>query len=404
MTTIDSNPTSTPIRSIAENPRGTGDLIFVSMEQWDEIWRRNQFLCAAYARRHPDRKVLFVAPPVDVTNAIRRGRFSDFRGPRTWIVPEYPNITVTQPLKLAPSTLAWGRHLNDAMTRSHVSKISKAAGIRDPILWLNPHWAAHMAGKMGESAVIYDVTDDWTALTQGASSAELVLAQDAQLCRRADAVIVCSKRLYDLKLPIARRVHLIPNGVDAGHYMKVIDGAGILPPEAAAWPRPVLGYTGTVHPDRVDFDLLASIARKWPGSIVLIGPVHRKAALTELHLPNLFLTGAVPYARLPDLMRAFDVCIVPHRVTLFTESLNPIKLWEYLAAGKPVVATDVAGFRDYPELVRIASDADAFVAAARAGMNEDVALREARRREARKHSWTSRVDAIEKVIESCTTH
>jgi teichuronic acid biosynthesis glycosyltransferase TuaH len=57
------------------------------------------------------------------------------------------------------------------------------------------------------------------------------------------------------------------------------------------------------------------------------------------------LTGAVPYAEVPEYMRAFDVCITPHRMTLFTESLNPIKLWEYLAAGKPIVSTDVAGFR-----------------------------------------------------------
>jgi glycosyltransferase involved in cell wall biosynthesis len=97
-------------------------------------------------------------------------------------------------------------------------------------------------------------------------------------------------------------------------------------------------------------------------------------------------------------MRAFDVCIVPHRVTPFTESLNPIKLWEYLAAGKPIVSTDVAGFRDYPQFVRIASDAPSFLQAVQAALTEDPSLPQARRAEAQHHSWNSRLDAVEQVI------
>jgi teichuronic acid biosynthesis glycosyltransferase TuaH len=109
----------------------------------------------------------------------------------------------------------------------------------------------------------------------------------------------------------------------------------------------------------------------------------------------------VAYAEIPNIMRAFDVCITPHRVTAFTESLNPIKLWEYLAAGKPIVSTDVAGFRDYPQFVRIATGAEEFVAAAEAGMREEPGLRNARRAEAERHSWVKRVDQIEGILERC---
>ncbi|HWE03304.1 MAG TPA: glycosyltransferase [Tepidisphaeraceae bacterium] len=376
------------------------DILFVSMENWDEVWRRNQFLCAGYAERHPERKIVFVVPPMDVTNAIRRGCPSALRGPRTWTVPQYPNITVTQPLKLAPNTFTAGRRLNEAMTRAHVIKVARRLEIEHPLLWLNPHWATHMAGKMDEVAVIYDITDDWTALTQSPAATQIVRMQDDELSRRADAVIVCSQRLFEIKSRTARHLYLVPNGVDAEHYRYVSGGEGALPYEAERWPRPILGYTGTIHPDRVDVDLLKSVAKNWNGSIVLIGPCHLLAPdKAKLDLPNLFLAGAVPYSRLPDYMRAFDACIVPHKATPFTESLNPIKLWEYLAAGKPIVSTDVAGFRDYPQLVRIARDVEEFVSAAYSALSEDAMTAGLRQAEAKRHSWHDRLDQIEAVIE-----
>ena len=135
---------------------------------------------------------------------------------------------------------------------------------------------------MDESAVIYDVTDDWSELTQSAALRQLTIVQDAELCARADAVIVCSEKLLEKKRPLARNLHLVPNGVDAAHYAGVLDAAGPLPPEAAAWSRPVFGYTGSIHPDRVDVDLVEKIARAFPeGTVALVGPLMLPAADRE---------------------------------------------------------------------------------------------------------------------------
>jgi len=378
-----------------------GDLIFVSMENWDEIWRRNQFVISELARRHPQSKILFVGLPRNVSNDLRHGRLKTLRDRATYKVQ---GVTVTRPIKLLPDSLATGRAINEAMFRRHVRGIAAGLGMHRPVLWLNPHSAVHMVGSMAERMVIYDITDDWTSLTQSPRMAKLVARQDAELCRRADAVIVCSQRLLELKQHMARHVHLIPNGVDAEHYRTVLDGCGDFPPIARGWARPVLGYTGTVHPDRIDASLVESVAQMMPdASIVLIGPNYLSDPDSERlrSRGNVHLTGPVPYGQIPDYMRAFDVCITPHRMTAFTESLNPIKLWEYLAAGKPIVSTDVAGFRDYPQFVRIARDAQGFVAAVRAALAEGVALAEARRQEARRHSWQARVDQIEGVIATC---
>ncbi len=379
------------------------DLIFVSMENWDDVWRRNQFLCAGLARRFPEIKILFVGLPRNVTNDLRHGRLPSLSAGDT-SVPGLPGITLTRPLKLLPDTLTWGRRLNEALFRASVARAAWRLGMQSPTLWLNPHSAVHMAGKMGEAAVIYDITDDWTTLTQSPALAKRTVDQDAALCRRADAVIVCSERLHAMKRDLAKHLHLIPNGVDADHYTPVLDGTGSLPPPANGWAKPVLGYTGTIHPDRVDVSLVESLARRFsPGTVALVGPNLLTADDRQrlLACGNVVLTGPVPYAQIPETMRAFDVCITPHRMTAFTESLNPIKLWEYLAAGKPIVATDVAGFRDYPQFVRLASNANSFGQAVKDALSEENTAGEARRAEARRHSWNARLDQVAEVLLSC---
>jgi glycosyltransferase involved in cell wall biosynthesis len=392
-----------PIADHGERP----DIIFVSMEDWDEVWRRNQFLCAGFARRYPNQKILFVGVQRDVSCHLKRGSLAALRARGEWTVPEFPNIRVLHPLKLLPNSITACRNVNDTFIRRQVRAAARRHGIGPrPILWLNPHYALHMAGRFDEAAVIYDITDDWTELSQSPALTRLIRRQDAALCRRADAVIVCSEKLHELKAQYAPRLlSLIPNGVDADHYASVLESGSTAHPASAGWTRPVLGYTGTLHPDRIDVALVQNLAAAFPsGTVALVGPDYlpdedRK----RLDLcGNVVRTGAVPYRDLPAYMRSFDVCVTPHRMTPFTESLNPIKLWEYLAAGKPIVATDVAGFRDHPRLVRIARDGAGFVAAVREALaGEAPGLAEQRREFAAGQSWESRLDAVEQVIDVC---
>jgi glycosyltransferase involved in cell wall biosynthesis len=177
-----------------------------------------------------------------------------------------------------------------------------------------------------------------------------------------------------------------------------------LPAGTDDWKRPVFGYTGTIHPDRVDAKLLIYSAQRLPNAtFAMVGPNHFSAALMETmkEQKNIRFSGPVAYREIPSYMRAFDICMTPHLMTPFTESLNPIKLWEYLAAGKPIVSTDVAGFRDFPHLVRIARTPEQFVSQLQAALEEGDALVTRRRQEARAHSWESRVDQIEAIMEQC---
>ena len=192
------------------------DIIFVSLENWDEVWRRNQFICARLTHRYPALKILFVGLAFNVSRHLLRGSLRDLRGQIARQIPEYPNITVTHPLKFFPDSVSIGRKINEWIARFQVRRMACRLGITDFILWLNPHSAVHMAKRMNEQCVIYDITDDWT-LQPSLSSSERTIAevQDRALCSLADLVIVCSEALMKSRQHLSRRIALIPNGVDA---------------------------------------------------------------------------------------------------------------------------------------------------------------------------------------------
>jgi teichuronic acid biosynthesis glycosyltransferase TuaH len=376
------------------------DLIFVSLEDWDDIWRRNQFVCAELARRHPQARILFVAPPRNFSRDLATLNVKNLRGRSVTKPRGFDNIIVFRPEKLLPNSLSFGRSVNAAILRRQVRKMSAKLRMHRPLLWLNSEAAVHLVGRMSESASVYDITDDWISFQRDPKQAELVRRNDRELCQKADAVIVCSQRLFEMKQSIAGgKLHLIPNGVDAAHYSAMPSST------TSKWQKPVFGYTGTVHPERLDLELIQAVAKKLKqGTLVFVGPNH----LLEPQKNTLLSTGRVafgepvPYERIPQIMAAFDVCIAPHRTSQFVESLQPIKLWEYLAVGKPIVATDISGFRDYPNLVRIARSADEFAGQLLAALDEGALLTPQRQAIARDNSWQDRVDSIESVLNKIT--
>lgn len=370
------------------------DLVFVSLENWDEVWRRNQFLCAGLMARFPALKILFVEPPRDVSNHLRQGSVAPLREIATRTVPEFPNLTLTRPLKLFPNTLSLGRRMNGVLARKHVLAMMQELEISAPLLWINSHEADHMAGRLGERAVIYDITDDWTQFGS-ARERKIAAPHDDALCRRADLTIVCSPSLLESHKNRCREILLLPNGAHVERYLHLEK----LKSSAPQFPAPVFGYTGTLHPERVDIELLLALSREYSGgSVALVGPNHfegeaQKKLSTQ---PNIHFTGAIPYAEVPRHMAAFDVCIVPHLETPFTQSLNPLKLWEYLACGKPIASTNVAGFAEYSRLCHIGSGKEEFLNACRAALAEIENTTRAKERQqiAAQHSWDARLDTL----------
>jgi teichuronic acid biosynthesis glycosyltransferase TuaH len=316
-------------------------MVVCSLEPWDGVWRRNQYLVDSLLRSDPSLQVLFVEPPADPIHALTQRR-APRPGVGERIVAGYEGrLRTLQPTKWLPRQLGGGA---DAMLRHRLRRAIRRLGWSSPRLWINdPGWAA-LAISSGWPS-LYDITDDWVEASRGPREHHRLVAADDDLLGRCDEVVVCSDGLLESK-GTRRPVTLIKNAVDVARYREQGERPADLPP------GPVALYVGTLHEDRLDLELLLETAHRMsglPGHLVLLGPdalsadnrtrLRSAAAITEL--------GARPKLAVPAYLQHADVLMVPHVVDSFTASLDPLKLYEYLAAGRPVVSTPVAGFREH---------------------------------------------------------
>ena len=235
------------------------------------------------------------------------------------------------------------------------------AGFDAPTLWVNDPAYAGVTGWRWP--VLYDLTDDWTVAERPARIRARTRRWDERLTREADVVVACSAGLAESHRP--RDVEVITNAVDVDRFR-----APTTRPTDLA-PSPVAVYVGTLHEDRLDVDLVDKVASALPEvSFVFVGPdALEPAASSRLAAnENVELLGARRHADVPAYLQHADVIVVPHVVSSFTESLDPIKAYECLAVGRPTVATPIAGFRGLPTPVRVA-DGEEFADAVRAALD-----------------------------------
>lgn len=316
-------------------------IVVFSLEPWDGVWRRNQYLVDGLLRRHRSLRVVFVEPARDHLHDLVAGRAT----PRAAGLREAPGydgrLMLFQPAKWLPRAAG---PLADFLLRRSVSRALGRTGATDVVRWINdPGWAH--AVVHGEEPAIYDITDDWLAADRPRRQLDRLARNEEDLFRWCRAVIVCSPELQSRKSGQRPDVVLIPNAVDLERYRRPVPRPADLPA------GPVALYVGTLHEDRLDVPLTvetASALSALGGSVVLVGPVSLAAANREAleRTPGVRLCGPRDFGAVPGYLQHADVLIVPHLVDAFTDSLDPIKLYEYLAVGRPVVSTPVAGFRD----------------------------------------------------------
>jgi glycosyltransferase involved in cell wall biosynthesis len=333
-------------------------LVVCSLEPWDEVWRRNQFLVDILLRRNPQLRVLFVEPPADPTFDVASRRRPSIPSLRT--IGYEGRLRALKPLKALPRRAG---QFADAALRAQVRVAARALGFVHPTLWINDVTYAPLIGSTGWPAV-YDVTDDWLAAPFSKRELTRLTTLDDIALADADAVVVCSNALAN-KRGERRHVNLIPNAVDVAHFRRPTSRPEDLPEGQVAV------YVGTLHESRLDVDLVLELARSLPAlHVVLVGPdsLGGKSRARLLSEANVHLTGARPYNDVPAYLQHADVIIVPHLVNAFTESLDPIKAYECLATRTPAVATPIAGFRELKGQVEIASPAS-FADAVGAALN-----------------------------------
>lgn len=379
------------------------DILCLSSTDWDGVWGSRQQIMERLGRR--GHRVLFLERPAGPEHLLRRVELRR-RRVRRWregLREIVPNVWIAAPPPLLPGRYYSTRlsHLNARLVAPFVRRWLNRLAFTDPILWTYiPDSAPHVK-KYGEKLSIYHCIDEFTAGTSGRKM-RVIAALERALLERVDIVFANSPPTFENKRRFNPKTFRVPSGVDTTRFTP--GDRPDLHPLLAHIPAPRIGYIGHFN-DRLDFDLLHYAAASRPGySFLFIGdtyPMRLDAAPISrlLSLANTYYLGKQPFAVMPSLLHGMDASIIPYLTGDRGRYRSPLKLYEYLAAGLPVVSSpnpEVEEFSAYLCIGRTNAD---FVDCLDEALLQDTPERRlGRMRLAEQHSWGVRVDQMESLI------
>jgi glycosyltransferase involved in cell wall biosynthesis len=392
---------------MGEHPRLEGrDIVCVGFADWDtELWTNQHHLLSRLAREN---RVLFVEslglrrPQLagrDVARIWRRLR-RGLAGPRA-----SDGLHVLSPLVLPLHRSRVARALNARLLPALVGSAARRLGMREPILWAYVPQAEALVDVLKPSLVVYHCVDDIAA--QERIDTASFRAAETRFAARADLVLASAPALAARLRTISDNVLDAPNVADTELFARALQPSPPAPldPAMAALGAPRIVFTGAIVSIKLDMPLLVELARLRPEwSFALVGPVGPGDPRTDVSAleaePNIHLLGRRAYDELPDVLRAADAGLIPYARNELTESIFPMKVYEYLAAGLPVIATPlpalagVAGVLKGEDAREIAELLD------RALADNSPERRAERSRDAAAHSWDRRLEEIAAAIDA----
>lgn len=356
---------------------------------WDVPWQVKHPVLTRLAERA---EVVWMAPPVSRTRVLTRWGVPTVYRPQ----PERPTLTVYHPEPWLPrlhrpSAVA-GWLARQRLQRGRA--LLRRRGCDTFVLYLWRPEPSLVENSDGFDLRIYHIDDEYTFSSRDVP----VPPAERMVLEQVDQVIIHSQTLYEKKGAVNPNTVQIPNGVDYRGYATPASE----PSDLSGIARPRVGYSGFLK-RQLDWALLESLAARMSDlQFVFIGPVspHPEvpAAIRRLSdLENVHFLGGKPTGSLPAYVQHFDVCAMPYRIDGYTRYIYPLKLHEYLATGRPVVATPIPALQPFGDVLTLAATVDEWqlgIRAALAPAADTARERERRQAVAAAYDWDALVDRI----------
>lgn len=391
------------------------DIIIVGLQPWDiEIGSNCKNIAAVMARSN---RVLYVNRALDRISAFREkndpktivrkqsiaGQAPDLRNitPNLWTLDPR---TLLESINWIPFAGLFDRfnRINNRRLADAINDAAARLGFRDPLLFIdNDFFRAFYLPEMldGISGTIYYIRDNLTSQPyfrrHGVRLEHALMAKSTLVAANSSWLASYGRRHNPSSFDIGQ-------GCD---FSWMENGNGSSNPLLQDSGKPVVGYVGALIASRLDIRLMETLAAKhseW--QFVLVGPEDEAFRQSSLHaMTNVLFTGNRPAAELPSWIQSFDVCINPQLVNPMTIGNYPRKIDEYLAFGKPVVATATEAMNMFAPYVYLSRNADEYAAAIGKGLAENDTEMPARRRSfALSHTWENSLAALERALDSVT--
>jgi glycosyltransferase involved in cell wall biosynthesis len=381
------------------------DILIVSLSDWEGPKRIRQFLSEELARQ--GNRVLFVESQYTLSKFVKkpsiRRALQFLKGPRS--LADNLSLLSTFPFLPGGEFSSLISRVNWNIQKTFLRNAMKRLGFRDPILWLFAYNASPIIDKLGESLSLYFCNDAFSLLVDSELLQERITMLEREVLRNVNVVFTVSDKLSAEKSQFHPSVHTIHHGVDYRLFQSALAQSGSRRPGDLPSKSPIIGYSGVIR-YMLDLDLIRFLAEQKPEwNFVLVGPVTESrpefyAQIDELkRRPNVHLLGSKRPQELPFYIGAFDVCLLPYvRGQVSTYYAAPLKFYEYLAAGKPVVSTVGPDQYDRDIVINCTTPQETLSAIEEALSGNSPALIAKRQGIAGENSWEERVRQIDRVL------
>ncbi len=387
------------------------NIICFSNQLWDfPLWTNKRHVMSRLGKR--GHRVLFVDPPIN-TGRLFFKQLREKKWPLqrlfSWIYKGQENVLVFSPLRFVPA--------NKYLTKLFCNRISgvvkKHFSINNKtVLWVYNVEIENIdliLSNIKYDILIYDCVDNYPAFPRydTAEKKNHIIMQEDFLARKADLVFGTAPGLVNKLLPLNENTFYTPNVGDYESFSKVKNDNNGIPEDMVSIPKPRIGFTGAVDDYKFDVTLVKNIASDYPSySFVIIGPMalkDREASARELGLDklnNVYFLGSRDYSLMPCYYNGFDVMMIPYKLNDYTVGgCFPVKFHESLAAGLPVVVTDLPAYRPFGNVCYISKSDNEFSQNIRRALEEDSPSRRNERRSvAKENSWEGKVDRMLELI------
>lgn len=367
---------------------------------WDFLWLRHQEVMARFARA--GNRVLFIEPL-----GIRMPKWQD----RTRIFARLKNrrragtqgirrvmdhVWVMDPLVNPFQTLGFvhERNVQTVTQQARIAITQLGGGV--PIIWtfVPTPLARDVIANLPHKLVVYDIMD---ALTENPKGVFGEYGRwETKLSREADVVFVTSHALFERQQPLNPHTYYVPHGVA---YDKFANSHSLAPRDLKHIPAPQILFFGGID-ERLDLELVEGLARKHPSwQIVLLGIVRTDIRRLQ-RLPNVHVLAPASHDALPAYLQHADVLMMPYRSSAYSNYMNPAKLHECLASGKPTIVTALPCFQEFRDVLSVARAPAEFEELVTRGIREtDEAAKKRRQARARENTWEKRFEEINSYLE-----
>ncbi len=390
------------------------NFICFSINNWEKRRARKQQFMLHLSLREDVGKVLYIEPPLsllrllflpflELKNKDNRKRWKRALAFKIDPMSDSPKLFIFTPIFFMPFSflVQFVYNLNRYISFLIVRLKIQYLGFNNTVLWLY-HPFDHMLLEWFNFRMIaiFDWAEKWseyfTELPQ--YRRRQISKFEERIIKGVDIPFTVSQKLLGIAAKLNKNARYLRDGT----IPELFYGNDIKPSaDIEKIKKPILGYLGTIT-ERLDFDLLKLMARDLPDtSIVLVGQVnYRRVDISELKdINNIYFLGGRKYEELGKYAKNFDVCILPYRNKYSSYMSPPTKIFDYLAAGKPIVSTALPPLDEYSEYIKVANSKKEFIGLIKEALKGEPTEFVAKRlQKAKENSWSFRADEIMNII------